>query len=140
EVSSACVLGLFSQPLADTDVDPDLVNLECANANLGTSPSGEMAGTNAIRAANIAALGGVGPTPALLTFGDLDTMVAGANNPAGDPDHSGQEVALWEQSCNCDVSSYTQPGTGHAMFFPNTMPELAQAVLSWLDSRGLDPR
>jgi pimeloyl-ACP methyl ester carboxylesterase len=140
DVSSDCVLGLFSQPLAATDVDPAVVNLECANANLGTSPSGELAGTNALRQANLVALPGVGPTPALLTFADLDTMVASANNPAGDPDHAGQEVAQWQQRCNCDVSSYIQPGAGHAMFFPDTMPELADAVVSWLDSRGLDPR
>jgi hypothetical protein len=127
DVSSDCVLGLFSQPLAATDVDPAVVNLECANANLGTSPSGELAGTNALRQANLA-------------FADLDTMVASANNPAGDPDHAGQEVAQWQQRCNCDVSSYIQPGAGHAMFFPDTMPELADAVVSWLDSRGLDPR
>jgi pimeloyl-ACP methyl ester carboxylesterase len=140
DVSADCVLGLFSQPLAQTDVDPGVVNLECANANLGTSPSGELAGTNALRAANLAALPGVGPTPALLTFGDLDTMVASANNPAGDPDHAALEVAAWQQSCNCDVSSYIQPGAGHALFFPNTMPELANATLSWLASHGLDPR
>ncbi len=140
QVSSACVLGLFSQPLADTAVCPTVVNLECANANLGTSPSGELAGSNALRQANLAALGGVGPTPALLTFGDLDTMVAGAHNPAGDPDYSGQEVALWQQSCNCDISSYTQPRAGHAMFYPDTMPRLADKVVSWLASRGLDPR
>lgn len=140
DVSSDCVLGLFSQPLADTAYDPAIVALECANENLGTSPSGEMAGTNALRAANLAALPGVGPTPALLTFGDLDTMVASANNPAGDPDHAAMEVAQWEQDCNCDVSSYIQPGTGHALFFPDTMPELADAVVHWLASRGLDPR
>lgn len=139
-VSSDCVLGLFSQPLASTAVDPAVVNLECANANLGRSPSGELAGTNALRAANLASVGGVGSTPALLAYADLDTMVASANNPAGDPDHAGQEVAVWQQSCNCDVSSYIQPGAGHAMFFPDTMPELADAVVSWLASRGLDPR
>lgn len=139
-VSSACALGLFSRPMADTAIDPSVVNLECADANLGTSPSGEMAGTNAIRAANLAALGAVGPTPVLLTFADLDTMVAGANNPAGDPDHAGLEVAAWQQGCNCDVSSYTQPEAGHALFFPDTMPQLAEHVVSWLASRGLDPR
>ncbi len=139
-VSDDCVLGLFSQPLAATDVAPSVVNLECANGNLGTSPAGEMLGTNAIRAANLAGLGAVGATPAFLTFADLDTMVASANNPAGDPDHAALEVAQWEANCNCDVSSYIQPGSGHAMFFPNTMPELADAVLDWLESRGLDPR
>jgi pimeloyl-ACP methyl ester carboxylesterase len=139
-VSDDCVLGLFSQPLAATDVDPAVVNLECANANLGTSPAGEMLGTNLLRSSNLAEVGGVGPTPALLTFADLDTMVASANNPAGDPDHAALEVAHWQANCNCDVSSYIQPGAGHAMFFPNTMPELADAVLDWLDSRGLDPR
>ncbi len=140
DVSADCVLGLFSQPLAATAYDPAIVNLECANENLGTSPSGEMAGTNALRTANLAALPGVGPTPALLAYGDLDTMVASANNPAGDPDHAALEIAEWQANCNCDVSSYIQPGAGHAMFFPDTMPELADAVVSWLASRGLDPR
>lgn len=140
DVSSDCVLGLFSQPLADTDVDPTVVNLECANENLGRSPSGELAGTNALRRANLTLVGEVGPTPALLAFADLDTMVAGANNPAGDPDHAGQEIAVWQQQCNCDLSSYTQPRAGHAMFFPNTMPELADAVVSWLAGRGLTSR
>jgi pimeloyl-ACP methyl ester carboxylesterase len=140
DVSAACVLGFFSQPLAQTTVDPDVVALECANANLGTSPSGEVASTPALRQANLASVGNVGPTPALLAFADLDTMVAGANNPAGDPDFSGQEVALWQQSCNCDVSSYTQPSAGHAMFFHDTMPDLVDAVAEWLDSRDLNPR
>jgi pimeloyl-ACP methyl ester carboxylesterase len=140
DVSSRCVLNLFSQPLAQTAVDPAVVALECANANLGTAPSGELAGSNALRAANQAAIGGVGPTPALLAFADLDTMVAGANNPAGDPDHSGQEVALWQQQCNCDVDTYTQPAAGHAMFFTRTMPRLAHAVTRWLASHDLGPR
>lgn len=139
-VSDDCVLGFFSQPLVQTAVAPSVVALECANSNLGTSPSGELRGTMDLRQANLASLGNVGPTPALLAFADLDTMVAGANNPAGDPDFSGQEVALWQQDCNCDVSSYTQPGAGHAMFFHDTMPELVENVASWLASRGLDPR
>lgn len=134
------MLGFFSQPLVQTAVAPSVVALECANSNLGTSPSGELRGTMDLRQANLASLGNVGPTPALLAFADLDTMVAGANNPAGDPDFSGQEVALWQQDCNCDVSSYTQPGAGHAMFFHDTMPELVENVASWLASRGLDPR
>jgi hypothetical protein len=140
DISAACVLGFFSQPLAQTAVDPAIVALECANANLGTSPSGELASTPALRAANLMAIPGVGPTPALLTFADLDVMVAGANNPAGDPDFSGQEVAFWQQNCHCDVSSYTQPGAGHAMFFPDTMPALEENVVSWLLSRNLNPR
>ncbi|OJY18468.1 MAG: hypothetical protein BGO98_32560 [Myxococcales bacterium 68-20] len=139
-VSDACLLGFFSQPLAQTAVAPVVPAMECANANLGKSPSGELAGTPALRQANIAALGGVGPTPTLLTFAELDTMVAGANNPAGDPDHSGQEVALWQQSCNCDVSSYTQPTAGHAMFAHETMPALVDNVVSWLHDRNLGPR
>ncbi|MDF2694042.1 MAG: Alpha/beta hydrolase family protein [Labilithrix sp.] len=139
-VSDACVLGFFSQPLAQTAVAPVIPPIECANANLGKSPSGELAGTPALRQANLAALGGVGPTPALLTFADLDTMVAGANNPAGDPDHSGQEIALWQQNCNCDVSSYTQPAAGHSMFAHETMPELVDNVVGWLHSRDLGPR
>lgn len=139
-VSADCVLGLFSQPLAQTAVDPRVVALECANQNLGTAPSGELAGSAALRQANLASLGKVGPTPALLAFADLDTMVAGANNPAGDPDHSGQEVALWQQQCNCDVSSYTQPLAGHAMFFPETMPDLVEHIVAWLAGRGLGPR
>lgn len=140
DVSSGCVLGLFSQPLAATAYDPSVVELECANANLGTSPSGELAGTNPLRAANLAGLPGVGPTPVLLTFGDLDTMVASANNPAGDPDHAALEVAAWQESCNCDVSSYVQPGAGHALFFADTMGDLADTVVRWLASRGLEPR
>lgn len=138
--SSDCVLGFFSQPLAQTAVDPAVVALECANEHLGRSPSGELASTNALRQANLAALGGVGPTPALLAFADLDTMVAGANNPAGDPDYSGQEVALWQQGCNCDVSTYTQPSAGHAMFFHDTMPALVDEIARWLAARGLGPR
>lgn len=139
-VSSDCVLGFFSQPLVATAVDPTVVSLECANENLGTAPSGELAGTPALRQANITALGNVGPTPTLLAFADLDTMVSGANNPAQDPDYSGQEFALWQQSCNCDVASYTLPLAGHAMFFPDTMPKLARHVGRWLLSRGLAPR
>lgn len=140
DVSSACMLGLFSQPLAATSYDPAVVALECANENLGMSPSGELAGTNPLRATNLAALPGVGPTPALLAYADLDTMVVSANNPAGDPDHAGLEIAEWEAHCNCDVSSYVLPGAGHAMFFADTMPQLADAVVSWLASRGLDAR
>lgn len=139
-ISDACVLGFYSQPLADTAVDPAIVDIECANENLELSPSGELASTPQLRAANLAAIGGVGQTPTLLTFADLDAMVSGANNPAGDPDYSGQEIALWEQSCNCDVSNYTEPESGHAMFFPDTMPQLADAVIDWLASRGLGAR
>lgn len=140
DVSSDCALGFFSQPLAHVAVSPEVVNLECANMNLGTAPSGELGGTNALRQANIAGLPNVGPTPVLLTFADVDTMVAGANNPAGDPDYSGQEVLLWEQTCNCDVSSFTQPAAGHAMFHSRTMPVLANGVTRWLRSRHLGPR
>lgn len=139
-ISSDCVLGMFSQPLAQTAVDPEVVQIECANANLGLSPSGELASTPSLRSANLAAIGQVGATPALLAFADLDTMIAGALNPAGDPDFSGQEVALWQQSCNCDVSSYTQPNAGHAMFFHETMPALVEAISDWLHDQGLDPR
>jgi pimeloyl-ACP methyl ester carboxylesterase len=139
-VSADCVLGFFSQPLAQTAVDPEVVAIECANENLETSPSGELANTAVLRQAVLANLPNVGPTPALLTFADVDTMVAGANNPAGDPDFSGQEVALWQQTCNCDVTTYTQPAAGHAMFYPDTMPDLVAAVVDWLHSRGLHPR
>jgi pimeloyl-ACP methyl ester carboxylesterase len=139
-VSSDCVLGFFSRPLADTAVAPRVIAAECANENLKTAPSGELAGTAGLRAANLASLEGVGPTPALLAFADLDTMVVGENNPVGDPDYSGQEVSLWQQRCNCDVSSYTQPRAGHAMFLTETMPELVDNVARWLASRDLHPR
>ena len=58
-------------------------------------------------------------------------------NGVGDPDSSGAEVAKWQAECNCDVSTYTQPDTGHALFLHDSMPDLADAVTDWLESRGL---
>lgn len=135
-VSADCALGLFSQPLAPVAVDADVVAIECANAHLETSPSGELANTTTLRQAVNANIEHVGPTPTLFAFADVDTMVAGENNPAGDPDYSGQDVATWQQRCDCDVSAYTQPAAGHAMFQTETMPALVDAVVAWLRSRG----
>lgn len=135
-VSDACIDALFWLP----GVDPEVPPIECANEHLETTPSGEFASVTALRNAVTAGISNVGPTPVLLAFAEFDRLVTGAHNDTGDPDSSGQEVTMWEQQCNCDVSAYTQPDAGHALVLHLTMPDLAGAIGDWLESRGLEAR
>jgi pimeloyl-ACP methyl ester carboxylesterase len=83
------------------------------------TPSGEAA-LPALQAATIAAIGNVGPTPALLVFPDRDAAFPGAEHRGADPDLVTPEIAMWQNACNCDVSVYVQKNAGHVGLFHKT--------------------
>ena len=132
-ISQECIDSIFYTPGAD----PDVYNTQCANKNLGATPTGELVNAQALIGANLAAIHNVGPTPALLIFGDHDKFVTGPNNDTGDPDLQGPEINYWKQNCGCSVSSWIQPFTGHAepLHFTNRL--LSWKAATWLHSLGL---
>jgi pimeloyl-ACP methyl ester carboxylesterase len=100
------------------------------------TPSGEAA-LPALQAATIAAIGNVGPTPALLVFSDRDAPFPGAEHRGADPDVVTPEIAMWRNGCNCDVSVYVQKNAGHVGLFHKTAKQVTKGILGWLDDHDL---
>jgi pimeloyl-ACP methyl ester carboxylesterase len=139
EISEECLLAFFYGPGAD----PAVANTECANENLRTTPAGEFLTGPALDEEIRTAIPNVGPTPVLLVFAQFDALFTGPDyrGPDGtDPDLVTPEIEYWKQNCGCDVSAYTQRDSGHAMMLHRSAPEMTQAVVDWLKSRGLGSR
>jgi pimeloyl-ACP methyl ester carboxylesterase len=100
------------------------------------TPSGETA-VPALQAATLAAIGNVGPTPALLVFSDRDAAFPGAEHRGADPDVVTPEIAMWRNGCNCDVSVYVQKNAGHVGLFHKTGKQVTKRILGWLDDHDL---
>ena len=56
------------------------------------------------------------------------------------PDRNAREVEYWTAHCGCDVESWTQQGTGHALIAHMSMPTFTSKVVTWLGSKGLGPK
>jgi hypothetical protein len=79
---------------------------------------------------SLAAIARVGPgLPVLLAYEDRDFFF--------DQDSNAAETAYWTGHCGCDVSSWTQAQTGHALIAHRSMPTFVSEVLAWLASKGL---
>ena len=101
------------------------------------TPSGEVANGPAIQSETIAALGNVGPTPALLVFSDRDAVFPTAEHHGADADLVTPEIAMWRKRCNCDVSVYLQRNAGHVGLFHRTSRKVTNRILKWLDDHYL---
>jgi pimeloyl-ACP methyl ester carboxylesterase len=91
--------------------------------------------------------------PVLLVFADHDCLFPPASSPSnpspcastttgGGCDSQGcqqDEVNIWKTLCPCkgNVSTWTEPDSGHSFMYSETMPEFTDAVVSWLHSRSL---
>ena len=53
------------------------------------------------------------------------------------PDKDAEEFRYWQAHCGCDVESWTQPETGHALYAHRSMPAFTDKVVTWLGSKGL---
>lgn len=94
------------------------------------APAGEVSAAPRAYAENLAAIRQVGPNiPVLLAFEDPDWFF-----PA---DKNAQETDYWMSHCGCDIESWTQTETGHALFAHTTMPTYTSKVVTWLESKGL---
>jgi pimeloyl-ACP methyl ester carboxylesterase len=111
-------------------VFPSLLPAFCQNGFVA-APAGEISGaTPRAYAENLKAITQVGPhVPVLLAFEDRDFFF-----PA---DKNAQEVEYWKAHCGCDVESWTQQGTGHALIAHTSMPTFTSKVAAWLESKGL---
>jgi len=99
--------------LYNPGVVADLAPAFCA----GTvpAPNGELTGGARTIAENLAAITRVGPDiPVLLAFEDHDFFFP--------PDKDAEEFRYWQAHCGCDVESWTQPETGHALYAHRSMP------------------
>jgi pimeloyl-ACP methyl ester carboxylesterase len=139
-ISEGCLTGFFYAP----GVDPAIANTECANENLKTTPAGEFLAGPGLDVEIRNLMPNVGPTPVLLVFAQFDALFTGPDFPAvqngTEPDVVTPEIAYWQQNCACDVSLYIQPDAGHMLLFHRSAPEMTQAVVDWLKSRGLASR
>jgi pimeloyl-ACP methyl ester carboxylesterase len=135
-ISEDCLLVNFYGPGAD----PDVANTQCANDNLKATPAAEFLTGPALQEQIRAVIPNVGPTPVLLVFAQFDPLFPGPDyrGPQGtDPDLVTPEIAFWQQNCGCDISTYTQHDSGHGMLWHHSTPDMTQAVIDWLQSRGL---
>ncbi|MBW3663124.1 MAG: alpha/beta hydrolase [Actinobacteria bacterium] len=131
-----CVRWLFHlagarHPVVEQVCDPDL-----NGENDGTKPlaaSGEMSSAAIVQQDMKASIGSVGPTPALLVFGEHDTIFPGEH---GSRDLTTPEIEMWETRCNCPVSVYVQPDAGHALTYHDSTTEMFDVVIDWLDGLG----
>jgi hypothetical protein len=84
-------------------------------------------------AENLAAIARVGPRiPALLAFEERDFFFPMGKNSA--------EVRYWKAHCGCDVESWVQRDTGHALIAHRSMPTLTSKVVAWLGTKGPAPK
>lgn len=122
----ACRRALLYLP----EVVPSLLPTFCPS--LVDAPAGEALSIGRAYAENLAAISRVGPDiPVLLAFADRDFFFS-ANDYAN-------EVGYWKAHCGCDVESWTQQATGHALIAHRSMPTFTSKVVAWLRSKGLAP-
>jgi pimeloyl-ACP methyl ester carboxylesterase len=134
--SEFCEEFLFYSPGMRRGALEQLCGLDYYAETAFPTPSGEAA-LPALQAATIAAIGNVGPTPALLVFSDRDAAFPGAEHRGADPDVVTPEIAMWRNGCNCDVSVYVQKNAGHVGLFHKTGKQVTKRILGWLDDHDL---
>lgn len=110
------------------EVVPSLLPTLCHR--LVDAPAGEALSIGRAYAENLAAISRVGPgIPVLLAFQDRDFFFSA--------DNYANEVRYWKTHCGCDVESWTQQATGHALIAHRSMPTFTSKVVAWLGSKGL---
>lgn len=96
------------------------------------APAGEVAGISKTVAENLASITRVGPgLPVLLAYEDRDFFFPQDRNAA--------ETRYWMQHCGCEVESWTQPDSGHALVAHRSMRDFTTEVVRWLRAKGLGP-
>lgn len=102
----------------------------CEPTSFTPSPAGELTGIAGAVAENLVAIARVGPDiPVLLAFEDRDFFFP--------TDRNTEEFEYWKAHCGCDVESWTQERTGHALIAHRSMPSFTSKIVAWLASRGL---
>jgi pimeloyl-ACP methyl ester carboxylesterase len=134
--SESCERAFFYIPGVRDDALEQLCGPDYYADTAFPTPSGEAA-LPALQANTVATIGNVGPTPALLTFSDRDTLFPGPLHHGTDPDVVTPEIAMWRGGCNCDVSVYIQRNAGHVGLFHRTSKQLTDRILHWLDHHDL---
>ena len=134
--SEFCERFLFYPPGMKDDALKGLCGPDYYAETAFPTPSGE-AGILALKTQNIATIGNVGPTPALLVFPDRDAAFPGAERRGADPDVVTPEIAMWQNRCNCEVSVYHQRNAGHVGLFHRTGKKVSNRILEWLDNHDL---
>lgn len=131
EVSAQCKKSYYEPGMNST-----VLNTVCANKNLLPTPVGELLSSPSMSAANNAGIAAktIGHIKVLITFGEYDNDFP-RSGPSGNLQQA--EIDYWQNHCECDVSSYIQPDTGHNGMLHYSMPATANEFDRWLSSRGL---
>lgn len=102
----------------------------CKDGYGPAAPNGEVTFVGRLVAENLAAIPRVGPgLPVLLVFADHDFLFT--------PDESAAEFGYWKSHCGCDVETWTQADSGHALAAHRSMPTFTAKVVDWLAAKGL---
>jgi pimeloyl-ACP methyl ester carboxylesterase len=135
--SESCQRAFFYPPGVRHDALEQLCGRGYYAQTAWPTPSGEGAALPALQANTVAAIGNVGPTPALLVFSERDALFPGPDHRAADPDVVTPEIAMWRNGCNCEASVYIQPNAGHVGLFHRTSRQLTRRILEWLHDHDL---
>jgi pimeloyl-ACP methyl ester carboxylesterase len=96
------------------------------------SPYGEITGLGAMLAENDVAISRIGRgTPVLLAAGDHDTTAP--------PEKVRADFEYYYAHCDCDVSQYKIPNSGHLYQVHASLPQVVDEFVHWLTSHGLPP-
>jgi pimeloyl-ACP methyl ester carboxylesterase len=123
-----CERAVLYRPGLLSSIFPDV----CRPPSFGEAPAGEAAGLGRVIAENDFAIHQVGAgIPVLLAWEDHDFFF---------PESTARsETAYWKAHCGCDVESWTQQDTGHALVAHRSMPTFTTEVVAWLARKGLGP-
>jgi hypothetical protein len=135
--SESCQRAFFYPPGVRHDALEQLCGRGYYAQTAWPTPSGEGAALPALQANTVAAIGNVGPTPALLVFSERDALFPGPDHRAADADVVTPEIAMWRNGCNCEASVYIQPNAGHVGLFHRTSRQLTRRILEWLHDHDL---
>ena len=108
-----------------------VLNIACAPPFVLT-PVGEITGLDQAYADNAAYIPKIGPRiPVLLTSGADDTT---------DPPQAAQsDFAYYRSQCQCSVSQYALPNTGHLFMAHKSLPAWIQHVVTFLTAHHVSP-
>jgi pimeloyl-ACP methyl ester carboxylesterase len=96
------------------------------------SPYAEITDLAAKLAEDDVAITNIGPgTPVLLAAGDHDTTAP--------PEKEAADFQYYKTHCQCDVSQYTIPNSGHLYQVHASLQQVVDEFVQWLSSRGLPP-
>jgi pimeloyl-ACP methyl ester carboxylesterase len=110
---------------------PSVVQIACTPPFI-PSPYGEIADLPAKLAENDVAISQIGPgTPVLLASGDHDTTAP--------PPDARADFDYYKANCNCDVSQYLIPDSGHLYQVHASLKQTVDVFVRWLSSHGLPP-